>query len=45
MQQPAHRHHDISDRVWKILEPLLLGRKGSVGRPSQDNRRFINAVF
>ena len=42
---PAHRRHDISDRVWNILEPLLPGRKGSVGRPSQDNRRFINAAF
>ena len=20
---PAHRRHDISDRVWEILEPLL----------------------
>ena len=45
MQLPAHRRHDISDRVWNILEPLLPGRKGSLGRPSQDNRRFINAVF
>ena len=45
MQMPAHRRHDISDRVWNILAPLLPGRKGSVGRPAQDNRRFINAVF
>ena len=42
---PAHRRHDISDRVWNILAPLLPGRKGSLGRPAQDNRRFINAVF
>ena len=42
---PAHRRHDISDRVWEILEPLLPGGKGKTGRPAQDNRRFINAVF
>ena len=41
---PAHRRHDISDRVWEILEPLLPGGKGKTGRPAQDNRRFINAV-
>ena len=41
----AHRRHDISDRVWEILEPLLPGGKGKTGRPAQDNRRFINAVF
>lgn len=43
--QPAHRRHDISDRVWKILDPLLPGRKGIPGRPAQDNRLFINTVF
>ena len=42
---PSHRRHDISNRVWKILEPLLPGGKGKVGRPAADNRRFINAVF
>ena len=39
-----HRRHDISDKVWTQLEPLLPGRKGERGRPAQDNRRFINAV-
>ena len=29
--QPAHRRHDISDTVWQILEPHLLGRKGTWG--------------
>ena len=42
---PAHRRHDISDRVWNILAPMLPGRKGSLGRPAQDNRLFVNAVF
>ena len=31
----SQRRHDISDRVWKILEPLLPGGKGKVGRPAQ----------
>ena len=41
----AYHRHDISDRVWNILAPLLPGGRGKVGRPAQDNRRFINAVF
>jgi len=41
----AYRRHDISDRVWEILEPHLLGRKGTWGGNARDNRLFINAVF
>jgi transposase len=41
----AHRRHDISDRVWKVLEQHLPGRKGSWGGVAKDNRRFINAIF
>ncbi|WP_296305778.1 IS5 family transposase, partial [uncultured Desulfovibrio sp.] len=41
----AHRRHDISDKVWANIEKLLPGSKGCVGRPSADNRLFINAVF
>ena len=41
----SHRRHDISDKLWKLLQPHLPGRAGSVGRPSYDNRLFINAVF
>ena len=37
----AHRRHDISDIVWEILEPLLPGCEGRVGRPASDNRLFI----
>ena len=43
--EKSHRRHDISDRVWSLLEPLLPGREGSWGGRAQDNRRFINAVF
>ena len=41
----AYHRHDISDRAWQILEPRLPGGPGKVGRPAQNNRRFINAVF
>lgn len=41
----AHRRHDISDKVWDLLEPHLPGRKGSWGGLAKDNRLFINAVF
>jgi transposase len=43
--QPSHRRHDISDKTWELLEPHLLGRKGTWGGNARDNRRFINAVF
>jgi transposase len=40
-----YRRHDISDKVWGLLEPHLLGRKGTWGGNARDNRKFINAVF
>jgi transposase len=42
---PAHRRHDIPDRTWEILEPMLPGRPGAWGGNAQNNRQFINAVF
>ena len=45
MKNATHRRHDISDRIWSILEPELLGRKGAWGGNAADNRLFINAVF
>ena len=41
----AHRRHDISDKVWSLLEPHLPGRAGDWGGNARDNRQFINAVF
>ena len=41
----AHRRHDISDRLWNILRPLLPGQKGLWGGQARDNRLFLNAVF
>lgn len=40
-----HHRHDVSDRVWAALEPLLPGREGSWGGVARDNRRFINGVL
>ena len=44
MDNALHRH-DISDRIWNLLEPHLPGRKGAWGGNARDNRQFINAVF
>ena len=41
----SHRRHDLSDRVWERLRPHLPGEAGKRGRPAQDNRRFLDAVF
>ena len=41
----VHHRHDISDRVWKLLESHLPGRKGVWGGKARDNRLFINAIF
>ena len=41
----AHRRHDISDRIWLLLEPHLPGRAGSWGGVAQDNRRFLDVVL
>jgi transposase len=44
MKDALHRH-DISDRVWELLEPHLPGRKGTWGGIAKDNRIFINAIL
>ena len=41
----SHRRHDLSERVWERLQPLLPGEAGEVGWLAQDNRQFLNAVF
>ena len=43
--ETAHRRHDISDKVWELLEPHLPGREGTRGVTARDNRNFLNAVF
>jgi transposase len=44
MQEAYHRY-DINDRIWAVLAPNLLGRKGTWGGNARDNRQFINGVF
>ena len=39
------QRHDISDKAWAILEPMLPGQRGQWGGIAEDNRRFINGVF
>jgi len=39
------QRHDISDKVWELLEPLLPGQEGQWGGIAEDNRRFLNGVF
>ena len=41
----SHRRHDISDGVWKLIEPHTIGNKGTWGGNAHDTRLFINAVF
>lgn len=39
------RRYELTDEQWAKIEMLLPGRKGTVGSPAKDNRRFINAVM
>lgn len=40
-----YKRHDIKDRVWELIAPHLSGKQGDVGRPAENNRRFINGVL
>jgi transposase len=44
MEGTQHRH-DISDKVWELLKPHLLGQAGQWGGIAKDNRNFLNGVF
>jgi transposase len=39
------RRYGLRDDQWERIEGLLAGRKGSVGRPAQGNRLFVEAVL
>ena len=39
------RHLLTANRARETIAPHLFGGPGKVGRPAQDNRRFINTVF
>ena len=45
MEDASYHRHDIDDRAWSIIEPLLPGQRGQWGGIAEDNRRFINTVF
>ena len=40
-----YKRHNLSDKAWAVIEPLLPGRSGTRSRPAKDNRLFINAVI
>lgn len=37
--------YELSEGQWRRIESLLPGRVGMVGRPAEDNRRFVNGVL
>jgi transposase len=39
------RRYGLRDDQWERIEGMLPGRKGSVGRPAEDNRLFVEAVL
>jgi len=39
------RRYGLRDDQWKRIADLLPGRPGTVGRPAEDNRLFIEAVL
>ena len=39
------RRHELTDKQFERIEPLLPGRPGTPGRNADDNRRFLNAVL
>lgn len=39
------RRHELREREWLLIEPLLDGQYGQVGVSAKDNRQFINAVL
>ena len=39
------RRYGLRDDQWERIEGLLPGRSGTVGRPAEDNRLFIEAVL
>jgi putative transposase len=36
---------ELSDAMWKRMEPLLPGKASDPGRTGRDNRLFVEAVF
>ena len=45
MSESLQHRHDISDKTWAVLSPLLPGQPGQWSGIAKDNRKFINGVF
>lgn len=45
MKENSQHRHDISDKAWAVLSPILPGQPGQWGGIAKDNRKFINGVF
>lgn len=39
------RRYALTDKQWSLIESLLPGRAGHVGRPASNNRLFVEAVL
>ena len=39
------KRYGLRDDQWQRIEGLLPGRKGTEGRPANDNRQFVEAVL
>jgi transposase len=39
------RRHALKDSEWEQIQDHLPGRFGTVGKPAQDNRQFVEAVL
>ena len=44
MNESCHRY-DMTDVLWAVIEPNVIGQKGTWGGNAKDTRLFINAVF
>ena len=41
----SYNRHDISDQLWSLIEPHIIGNAGTWGGNAKDTRKFIDAVF
>jgi transposase len=44
-EERMSRRDALTDEQWSKLEPLLLGRKGQIGRTAKNNSLFIELVL
>ena len=45
MVENIQHRHDITDKAWEKISPMLPGQRGQWGGIAKDNRKFINGVF